>query len=98
MAKFKINPDLVKILLPVVIPIAKDLAAKTETKVDDKLVAALESALSNTVILNLLLSMLSGEDDVTPPSMLMSAETGEAVCTLEANEDLVHALFAICKG
>jgi hypothetical protein len=98
MAKFKINPDLVKILLPVVIPIAKELAAKTETKVDDRLVSALESALSNPVILNLLLAMLSGEDDVTPPATLLSDETAAAVETLEQNSELVHALFAIAKA
>jgi hypothetical protein len=98
MAKFKINPDLVKILLPVVIPIAKELAAKTETKVDDRLVSALESALSNPVILNLLLSMLAGDDYVFPPASLMSEETSGAIETLEQNSEVVHALFAIAKA
>jgi hypothetical protein len=97
MAKFKINPDLVKILLPVVIPIARELAAKTETKVDDKLVNALESALSNPVLLNLLLTMLSGEDYVIPPASLLSDQTSDAIEMLEKNSELVHALFALAK-
>lgn len=98
MAKFKINPELIKILLPVVVPIAKDLAAKTTTKVDDKIVSALEVALSNPVVLNLLLTILAGEDDVTPPETLQSDETKEAVETLLKHEDEVAALFAIAKA
>lgn len=98
MAKFKINPELVKILLPVVVPIAKDLAAKTETKIDDRIVSALELALSNPVVLNLLLTILAGEDDVTPPETLQSDETKAAVNTLLSHEDEVSALFAIAKA
>lgn len=95
MAKFKINPDLVKILLPVVIPIAKELAAKTETKVDDKLVSALETALSNPMVLAFLLSLLAGEDEVVPEAA--SADQMDAMDTLSANADVVGAMFAIAK-
>lgn len=95
MAKLKLNRDLIKILLPVVVPIAKDLAAKTETKVDDKVVAALEMALSNPVVLELLLSMLTGDDEVLPPATLQSAETAAAVETLKANEAVVGAMFTL---
>lgn len=98
MAKFKLNPELVKILLPVVVPIAKDLADKTETKIDDRIVSALELALSNPVVLNLLLTILAGEDDVTPPETLPSDETTAAVNTLLSHEDEVSALFAIARA
>lgn len=98
MAKLKLNRDLIKILLPVVVPIAKDLAAKTETKIDDKIVSALEVALSNPIVLEMLLSMLAGEDDVTPPVASLSDEAAEAVDTLRGNEALVGALFSIAKA
>jgi hypothetical protein len=96
MAKFKINPDLVKILLPVVIPIAKELAAKTATKVDDKLVGALESALANPVVLAFLLSLLAGEDEVKPESL--NSSESDAVDTLSANADVVGAIFSLAKA
>jgi hypothetical protein len=95
MAKFKINPDLVKILLPVVIPIAKELAAKTETKVDDKLVSALETALANPMVLAYLLSF-AGEDEVVPEAA--TEDQMEAMDTLNANADVVGAMFAIAKA
>lgn len=95
MAKFKINPELVKILLPVVIPIAKDLAAKTETKVDDKLVSALETALANPMVLAFLLSLLAGEDEVKPQAV--SAEESEAMDTISDNAEVVGAIFSLAK-
>ena len=95
MAKFKINQDLVKILLPVVVPIAKDLAAKTETKVDDKLVAALETALSNPVVLAFLLSLLAGEDEVKPE--VASSDQLDAMDTLSENAEVVGAMFSLAK-
>jgi hypothetical protein len=95
MAKFKINPELVKILLPVVIPIARDLAAKTETKVDDKLVAALEAALANPMVLAFLLSLLAGEEEVKPA--LLSAEESEAMDTISENAEVVGAIFSLAK-
>jgi hypothetical protein len=93
MAKFKINPDLVKILLPVVIPIAKDLAAKTETKVDDKIVGALETALSNPVVLAFLLGLLSGDEEVKP--MAITEEQSAAMDTLSENAEVVGAMFSL---
>lgn len=96
MAKFKINPELVKLLLPVVVPIAKELAAKTETKVDDKLVSALETALANPIVLAFLLSLLAGEDEVKPE--VATAEQAAAMDTLSANADVVGAMFAIAKA
>lgn len=98
MAKFsiKINPELVKLLLPVVVPIAKELAAKTETKVDDKLVLALETALANPIVLAYLLSLLAGEEEVKPE--VASAQESEAMDTISENVDVVSAMFAICKG
>lgn len=98
MAKFKINADLVRILLPIAISVGKDLAPKTATKIDDKLVAALEYAQNNPVLFNLLLTILAGEDDVTPPETLQSDETKEAVATLLRHEDQVSALFAIARA
>jgi hypothetical protein len=96
MAKFKINPELVKILLPVVVPIAKDLAAKTETKVDDKLVAALETALANPVVLAFLLSLLAGEEEVKPQAV--SAEESDAIDAINANAEVVGAMFSLAKA
>lgn len=93
--KFKVNPELVKILLPVVIPIARDLAAKTETKVDDKLVAAMESALANPMVLAFLLSLLAGEDEVKPQAV--SAEESEAMDTISENAEVVGAIFSLAK-
>ncbi len=96
MAKFRVNPELVKLLLPVVIPIARDLAAKTTTKIDDKLVDALESALANPMVLAFLLSLLAGEEEVKPEAV--SAEESEAMDTISANADLVAAMFAVAKA
>jgi len=95
MAKFKINPELVKILLPVVVPIARDLAAKTETKVDDKLVSALETALANPVVLAFLLSLLAGEDEVKPE--VASSDQLDAMDTLSENAEVVGAMFSLAK-
>ena len=95
MAKFKINPDLVKILLPVVVPIAKDLAAKTETKVDDKVVAALETALANPVVLAFLLSLLSGDEEVKP--VAITEDQSAAMDTLSENAEVVGAMFSLAK-
>lgn len=96
MAKFKINPELVKLLLPVVVPIAKELAAKTETKVDDKLVLALETALANPIVLAFLLSLLAGEDEVKPD--VVNAQESAAMDAISENAELVGALFSIAKA
>lgn len=96
MAKFKINPELVKLLLPVVVPIAKELAAKTETKVDDKIVSALEAALSNPIVLAFLLDLLAGEEEVQREAV--SVEQKAAMDTLSDNAELVGALFSIAKA
>jgi hypothetical protein len=96
MAKFKINADLVKILLPVVVPIARELAAKTATKVDDKLVAALETALANPVVLAFLLSLLSGDEEVKP--VAITEEQSAAMDTLSDNADVVGAIFSLAKA
>jgi hypothetical protein len=93
-----INADTIRLMLPIVISIGKDLAPKTTTKIDDKLVEALEYAQSNPVIFNLLLTILLGEDDVTPSATEMSAETAAAVGTLGENTEELRALFAISKA
>jgi len=99
MAKSKyINADTIRLMLPIVISIGKDLAPKTTTKIDDKLVEALEYAQSNPVIFNLLLTILLGEDDVTPPATLLSDDTAAAVETLGENTEGLRALFAIAKA
>lgn len=96
MARFKINPDIVRILLPVVIPIAKDLAKRTETVVDDKLVEALETALANPIVLAFLLSLLAGEDEVKPD--VVNAQESAAMDAISDNAELVGALFSIAKA
>lgn len=93
-----INADTIRLMLPIVISIGKDLAPKTTTKIDDKLVEALEYAQSNPVIFNLLLTILLGEDDITPPATLLNDRTADAVEMLERNSDGIRALFAIAKA
>lgn len=96
MAKSKIlTAATVRALLPVVISIGKELAPKTTTKIDDKIVEALVYAQDNPVVFNLLLTILLGEDDVTPPETLQSDETKAAVDVLNANADVVASLFGI---
>ncbi len=96
MAKNKyLNADTIRLMLPIVISVGKDLAPKTTTKVDDKVVEALEYAQNNPVIFNLLLTILLGEDDVTPPETLQSDETKAAVATLDEHAAEVSALFAL---
>lgn len=99
MAKSKyINADTIRLALPIVISIGKDLAPKTTTKIDDKIVEALEYAQNNPVIFNLLLTILLGEDDVTPPETLQSDETKAAVATLNDHADEVAALFSLASA
>jgi hypothetical protein len=96
MAKFRVSPELVKVLLPLVLPVLKDLAAKTTTTVDDKLVAALEQAANNPVLMALLLSLLANE---TPAPLVASsdAEVRESAAQLEDNADLLRGLFSVAK-
>jgi hypothetical protein len=88
-----LNPELLKIVLPIVVSFAKELAAKTETKVDDRLVSALEAAISNPVIFALLLSMLT--DAPAPVPQSASVEENEAAFALAENADTVKALFSV---
>lgn len=96
MAKFRLSPELVKLLIPVVIPIVEDLAKRTTTTVDDKLVDGLKAALSNPVVLAFLLSILEGQPTV-PPQTTLDELSKEPVASLVDNADLLSALFSVAK-
>jgi hypothetical protein len=92
MAKFRVSPELVKVLLPVLLPVLKDLAAKTATTVDDRLVAAVDKALANPVLFALLLSLLAGDE---PKTLAVASEDIETVGVLAANVDLLCGLLSV---
>jgi hypothetical protein len=93
MARFKINAQLVTVLLPVVLPIVKDLAAKTETTVDDRLVDLLVKVSENPALMALLIGILGG--DFVPAREEVA---GEDAATLYENADLLCALFSVAKA
>lgn len=99
MARFKLNPVLVKALVPLVLPELKALAARTANTLDDRVVNALEATVSNPVLFALLLSLLASETPEVPVSKspgLSALESGLAE-VLEENADIVRGLFAVAK-
>lgn len=95
MAKFRLNPELVKLLIPVVIPFVEDLVKRTESTVDDRLVEVLKTALSNPVILAMLLSLLEGDAEAAR-SLNYKADNDEGD-VLAANADLLCGLFSTAR-